>query len=420
MGGSWSSACSSALKRELNDQLNVTQTFFGVLSGFMLLCSAVAGFNLFKFSGLSDADQSRAWNLYRSFTSLIIAGGLLGAVAWLCYMTSLSANFTAQQFFKQGPNYSLKTTQQFAETYLWLGIYFFFEPLTFGCLTVSKLMVLDRIYKFNSRTISDDVKSQFERFMTRSLRLVLFLNMVVVVAAWTSMGLWHRSYELQIDLASQYSNNVTNPDASAVQEMTARARRSAVAVYAAELVVLLVLALLFIFFGGLSIVRLSALGKTIREASVVTNSPTSSNSLIAHAYSLHRSLWMRVVSTVTSVFCSFIVRCVYNAMYVSAHQATIRPDCSNFGNCAECQDKLFIISNWFAVNCSLFVHAVPTNSYPHRRMDFTPEFAASITLVSEPLTMLIAVWAMTTHTKYSPARTGTKSSVGVHVGVEVP
>jgi len=175
----------------------------------MLSC---AGFNLFKFSRLSDADQSRAWNQYRSFTSLIIAGGLLGAVAWLCYMTSISANFTAQQFFKEGPNSSLKTTQQFGETYLWNGIYFF-EPLTFGCLTVSKLMVLDRIFKFNSRTITDDVKSQFERFLTRSLRLVLFLNIIVVVAAWTSMGLWHRSYELQIDLASQYSKNVTNPDA---------------------------------------------------------------------------------------------------------------------------------------------------------------------------------------------------------------
>jgi hypothetical protein len=361
MGGSWSSACSAALKRELNDQLNVTQTFFGVLSGFMLLCSAVAGFNLFKFSRLSDADQSRAWNQYRSFTSLIIAGGLLGAVAWLCYMTSISANFTAQQFFKEGPNSSLKTTQQFGETYLWNGIYFFFEPLTFGCLTVSKLMVLDRIFKFNSRTITDDVKSQFERFLTSSLRLVLFLNIIVVVAAWTSMGLWHRSYELQIDLASQYSKNVTNPDAFAVQDMTARARRSAVAVYAAELVVLLVLALLFIFFGGLSIVRLSALGKTLGEAtvSVGINSPTSSNSLIAHAYSLHRSLWLRVVSTVLSVFCSFIVRCVYNAMYVSSHQATVTPHCSNFGNCAECQDKLFIISNWFAVNCSLLVHSVP-------------------------------------------------------------
>ena len=397
MGGSWSSACSSALKRELNDQLNVTQTFFGVLSGFMLLCSAVAGFNLFKFSGLSDADQSRAWNLYRSFTSLIIAGGLLGAVAWLCYMTSLNANFTAQQFFKQGPNYSLKTTQQFAETYLWLGIYFFFEPLTFGCLTVSKLMVLDRIYKFNSRTISDDVKSQFERFMTRSLRLVLFLNMVVVVAAWTSMGLWHRSYELQIDLASQYSNNVTNPDASAVQEMTARARRSAVAVYAAELVVLLVLALLFIFFGGLSIVRLSAFRSTSGKAlgSVVGNSPTSSDSLIARASSLHRSLWLRVFCTVLSVFCSFFVRCVYNAMFVASHQADVTPHCSNFGNCAECQDNLFIISSWFAVKCSLLVHAVPTNSCPYRRMDFTPEFVASVTLFSEPLTMLVTLWAMT-------------------------
>ena len=398
MGGSWSTACTAALNRKLDDQLKVTRTCFGVLSGCMLLCSLVAGVNLFKFSGLSDADRFRAWDRYRSFTSLIIAGGLLGAVAWLCFMTSASANFTAHHLFKQGPEYSLKTTQQFGKVYLWNGIFFFFEPLTFGCLSVSKLMVLDRMFKFISRTLTDQVKTQFERFLVVSMRLVLSLNIIVVAAAWTSMGLWYRSYELQMDLASQYSNNVTNPDASAVQEMTARARRSEVAAYAAELVLLLVLALLFIFFGRLSIVRLSAFRSTSGKAlgSVVGNSPTSSDSLIARASSLHRSLWLRVFCTVLSVFCSFFVRCVYNAMFVASHQADVTPHCSNFfGNCAECQDNLFIISSWFAMKCSLLVHAVPTNSCPYRRMDFTPEFAASVTLFSEPLTMLVTLWAMT-------------------------
>jgi hypothetical protein len=37
-------------------------------------------------------------------------------------------------------------------------------------------------------------------------------------------------------------------------------------------------------------------------------------------------------------------------------------------------------------------------------MDFTPEFVASITLVSEPITMLIALWAMSTHTMYGFAK----------------
>jgi hypothetical protein len=51
-----------------------------------------------------------------------------------------------------------------------------------------------------------------------------------------------------------------------------------------------------------------------------------------------------------AVFCN-IPRCVFVTsmrMYVTSHQASINPDCSSFGNCAECQDKLFIISNWFS------------------------------------------------------------------------
>jgi hypothetical protein len=37
-------------------------------------------------------------------------------------------------------------------------------------------------------------------------------------------------------------------------------------------------------------------------------------------------------------------------------------------------------------------------------MDFYPEFSASITLVSEPITLLLALWAMTTHTQYIKGR----------------
>ncbi len=320
MGNNWSDSCSAALRRPLNDQLTATRSFFSVLSSFMLLTFIAAGFCLFKFFRLPDQVQTRVWNQYRLFSSLVAAGGLLGVVAWLTYMESLSANFQAQAFFKSGRDFSLQTTQEFGRTYLWLGIHFFFEPLTFACLTVSKFLVLDRIFKFNTRSsITDEVNAQFERFLTISMRVLLFLNIIVIVASWTSTALWLQSYKLQSTLADQYASNVPNPDATAVQEMTARARRSAVAVHAAELVVLLALALSFILFGGLSIARLSEFGRRLTSQSVTVgaSTSTSANALITHASKLHRSLWLRIVSTVASVFCSFIIRCVYNAMYVT-------------------------------------------------------------------------------------------------------
>jgi hypothetical protein len=367
------------------------------------MSSGYAGYHLFKFQGLSNTERKRIWSQYLLFAGFIAAGGVLGAAAWLSYMTSLSANFEGQQLFQCGPQFSLQTTRAYAKAYLWLGIFHFFSPLTFGCLTMSKLLVLDRILKFNSRNLQDVVKFQLERLLKFCSRCLLFLNFSVVIAAWTSMGLWIDSYHLQNELADQYTNNVPKPDPTAVQAMTASARRSAVAYFAAELIVLLALASSFLVFGGICIVRLSQVGKRLASASAFSNSHSSpaSVALIAHASIVHKSFWNRVVGTVVSVFCSFIIRCVYNALYVSSHQASISPECAVHGNCAECQSKLFIISNWFA-SLSSFCH-ISAHSHLRRRMDFTPEFVASIILVSEPVVMLTALWAMSTHTKY---RTG--------------
>jgi hypothetical protein len=351
MGNSWSDACKAAQLRPSDEQMLTTRSVFVTLAGFMLLSSAYAAFHLYKCKCMTEMERKRIWNQYLLFACLIAAGGLLGATAWLSYMTSLSANFKGQKLFKAGPQFSLETTRAYAETYLWLGIFHFFTPLTFGCLTVSKLLVLDRMLKFNSRDLQDGVKSQLERFLKFSMRALMFLNFSVIAAAWTSMGFWIRSYQLQNELADQYSNNVPKPDATAVQEMTASARRSAVAYAAAELIVLLALASSFLVFGGICVLRLTEVGKRLASvaASVNSNSSPAANTLIAHASAVHRSLWIRVFCTVLSVFCSFIIRCVYNAMYVSSHQASITPECADYGNCAECQSRLFIISNWFVL-----------------------------------------------------------------------
>ena len=122
MGNSWSELCFKALQRPLGVQLASTRAIFGVLVGFMLLSSACGAICLFMFRRLSESEQNRVWNRYQLFSSLLILGGVLGAVAWLCYMTSLSSNFTAQYLFQYGgAESSVETTRQFGFTYLWLG-----------------------------------------------------------------------------------------------------------------------------------------------------------------------------------------------------------------------------------------------------------------------------------------------------------
>jgi len=216
---------------------------------------------------------------------------------------------------------------------------------------VAKLLVLDRMFKFNRHHLEDHVNAQFGRVLTIAMRAVCVLNVIFVVASFTSAGFWLRSYDLQSILANQYANNVTNPDPSDVQDSTASARRSASAAYASELVVLLVLAMAFLIFGGLSILRLTDLGNRLKQSTESTTAGSSVGSrkdsaLITQAQKMQRSLWLRVVCSVVSVFVSFVLRCVYNAMYVSAHQASISSACRGLSNCDPCQPTLFVISNW--------------------------------------------------------------------------
>ncbi len=122
MGNSWSELCFKALQRPLGVQLASTRAIFGVLVGFMLLSSACAAVCIFRFRRFSVSEQNRYWNRYQLFASLIFVGGVLGAVTWLCYMTSLSFNFSAQYLFQYGgAEGSLDTTRQFGFTYFWLG-----------------------------------------------------------------------------------------------------------------------------------------------------------------------------------------------------------------------------------------------------------------------------------------------------------
>ncbi len=257
-----------------------------------------------------------------------------------------------------------------------LGVYFFFYPLAFCCLSVAKLLVLDRMFKFNSRHLEDHVIAQFVRFLTIAMRTVCVLNVIVVVACFTSAGLWLRSYELQLTLANQYANNVTNPDASDVEAMTASAKRAASAAYASELVVLLVLALSFLIFGGLFIVRLIALGDRLQQSALTAQSETNPGSgakkniaLITHAQRVQRSLWLRVVCSVGNVFVSFVLRCVYDAMYVSTDQAAFSSACRGLSNCDPCHPTLFIISNWLSPSRCLFAAVLAT--LPHTKMLLT-------------------------------------------------
>jgi hypothetical protein len=96
----------------------------------------------------------------------------------------------------------------------------------------------------------------------------------------------------------------------------------------------------------------------------------------------NNSVRVRILGAVVTVFVAFLIRSWYAVVLaISRHNNTIRTPFDEdfkrcFDFCNSCQESGVIVQAW------LF---------------YTPEFSVSIMLLSSPLTLLIALWAMTTH-----------------------
>ena len=91
-----------------------------------------------------------------------------------------------------------------------------------------------------------------------------------------------------------------------------------------------------------------------------------------------RQLRLRIVGTAAFVFVTFLLRAVYSTMFALANELQ---NAGNFVNCpsstqcdASCYNVYALMKSW------LF---------------YTPEFQLSVELISSPLTLLVALWGMT-------------------------
>ena len=91
--------------------------------------------------------RRRVWRLYGWFNGLMLCGSMFGAVAWGANMQSLVLNFNTLN----NPS-SIPTRAQyflsFAQIRRWIAVFSVTYAMEFLCLSVAKLMVLDRMKDF--------------------------------------------------------------------------------------------------------------------------------------------------------------------------------------------------------------------------------------------------------------------------------
>ncbi len=313
---------------------------------------------------MEEEDRGRVWRLYGWFTALMACGSCVGAVTWAAYMMHLV------NIFKGNKTFTTEKVQKmslFALGYSWQAAFSVTYAIEFMCLSVAKLMVLDRMSMFAAPQ-----GTRLHKLWAAATRVVMAAvvigNAVGLAANVASAVHYHKASEDFSAASSLFDGNSTNMNSAeqfkklGVMEVQLGGSIASVQ-YFSEVAVLLLIVVAFVVVGVLSARRVSA-----RLLGVDAASPAAATG---------RGLRRQMLGTTAFVFVTFLLRSVFSTMHAVAYQLRdIDKECNNTV-CDACYNMYTHVAHW---------------------MSNTPEFRLMVLLVSSPVTLLVALWGMTSNT----------------------
>jgi hypothetical protein len=318
---------------------------------------------LYLWWRMGEEGRRRVWSLYGRFCGLMMCGSCFGMVTWAARMMQLVNSFNANDAELRGDR-----VQQWSLTALsnsWAAVYFVIYAIDFLCLSATRLMVLDRMSDF----AAGQDEGRRKRWATggRILMAVVVLGNTVGLAANVAAAVHaQRAAESASTASSLFAANSTQLalEFFSSSRTDRQLATSILAVQAfCEVAVLLLIVAAFIVTGVVCarIVTLNMLA--VDRASV----PAAAG----------RALRRRVVVTTVVVFVTFVVRSVQSIMLAVARHLQ-----EQARRCPGVTDL-----------CDPSCHSVFTHMFLW--MLNTPEYQVTIVLLSSPLTLLVALWGMT-------------------------
>jgi hypothetical protein len=315
----------------------------------------------YRWRRMQEEDRGRVWRLYGWFTALMACGSCIGAVSWAAQMLLLI------NFFQAEKNNKLAQSSLFyAASYTWHPVFVVTYAIEFLCLSVAKLMVLDRMSVFAALQ-SAGLQTRWAA-AGRVVMAAVVLGNAVGLAANAAAAVHYQKAAQAAGRAYAYyaANNTKDGDRFLyVSREVAQLGGSIASVQSfCEVAVLLLIVVAFVVVGVVSARRMSArlLGVDAASAAAATG----------------RAVRQQMLGTTAFVFATFLLRSVLSTMYaVAAFQSQDGSNCSataTDNHCAACHNVYAHMYVW---------------------MVFTPEFESTIELISSPLALLVALWGMT-------------------------
>ena len=352
--------------------------------------SAVASGTMFwRWFRMSSFDRQLVWALYGWFCGLSCIGSCLGVATWAIY-----SNYFDLQIRSSQSAQSAQIFMMVAQADRLLSPFLVLYAIEILFLSVAKLFVLERIMRI-AVPYGERIPRHWILASQFVVGAVVIGNIVGLGASSAAALFWNKTAELRSDAAFAFAANKTEVASSFLNmalQKAADADRALSLQYVCEAAVLLFIIVAFVVAGAsfsrysatvLHDLQLAADGDVDASARIDEFSTLRSRSEgrreAAAAGARGKRQLRQVVITAAIVFVTFLLRAVYSTTFaVSNALQNDGSECAATaaGPCdASCYNEYALMRVW------------PV---------YTPEVQLIVVLITSPLTLLAALWGMTT------------------------
>jgi hypothetical protein len=315
----------------------------------------------FRWWRMDVEGRRRVWRLYGWFSGLMLCGSMFGAVAWGANMQNLVLNFNTQISPSSVLTPDAEALSSAAQIRRWIAAFSVTYAMEFFCLSVAKLMVLDRMKDF----AADGMSKRWVVGGWVVLAAVVAGNVVGLGGNVAAAVYFERTAEFYSAASAAAAANNTadykNFLSLGRQQSELAASTRALQSFC-EVAVLLVIIVAFAVVGAACARRVSSALLDMTDAFAAAG----------------RQLRLQIVGTAAFVFVTFLLRAVFSTIYAIAFELENGADavsCPSQNPCdASCYNVYRLMQLWFI---------------------YTPEFQLTVVLISSPLALLVALWGMT-------------------------
>ena len=313
-----------------------------------------------QWKRLDESDQHAIWRLYGMFTFAAFVGSVCGVVTWCLY---LALDVFYIDALSLGANDPGRSSAELGASYTLIAAFLVFRSLAIVCVSVAKLMVLDRMTQFALKRAQEALVRRMGAVQRFVLYIVLMVNAVAVAASLASTAYFSLAAGADASAAAAFSSNQTETGESLRLDARRHARIGNTCIAVIQVCFFVCLLIIMTTFAGAGVfvavrIRHFLAGVGLGQSASAARSA--------------RYLLLQTCMTVAVVLATFLIRTAFETVEALGNFSNVNS--SSCGICEPCQPEFYLIRVW---------------------IDATPEVQSIVVALAEPLTLIVALWGMT-------------------------